>query len=142
MCGNSQSDSIASTGTRNQLSGPSVAQLPHRAQESTVVSVMVSTMMCRRVTLHEPHNGDYRSPMRIAPRRNSIPPAKALTGKHLLAYLPRPPPESTRFTPYPKKVPIAESISFICVLGYCSVGCVDTGYCFQHKYVVDHVCNV
>eukprot|EP00063_Salmo_salar_P017984 XP_013992819.1 PREDICTED: G protein-activated inward rectifier potassium channel 4-like isoform X2 [Salmo salar] len=65
---------------------------------------MVSTMMCRRVTLHEPHNGDYRSPMRIAPRRNSIPPAKALTGKHLLAYLPRPPPESTRFTPYPKKV--------------------------------------
>ncbi|XP_029556052.1 G protein-activated inward rectifier potassium channel 3-like [Salmo trutta] len=61
---------------------------------------MAFTMMCSRVTLHEPHNGDYRSPTRIDPRRNSIPPAQTLTAKHL----PRPPPESTRFTPYPKRV--------------------------------------
>uniref|UniRef100_A0AAY5K0T3 Uncharacterized protein n=1 Tax=Esox lucius TaxID=8010 RepID=A0AAY5K0T3_ESOLU len=38
--------------------------------------MMVSTRMCSRVTLHESHNGDYRSPTRIDPRRNSIPPQR------------------------------------------------------------------
>ncbi|KAG9351496.1 hypothetical protein JZ751_022746 [Albula glossodonta] len=41
-------------------------------------------------------NGQCGSPVRRDPRRNTIPPAQTLSAKHLLAYLPRPPPESTR----------------------------------------------
>ncbi|XP_062393499.1 G protein-activated inward rectifier potassium channel 3-like [Sardina pilchardus] len=46
----------------------------------------------------------HGSPTRLDARRNSIPPAQALTAKHLLAYLPRPTPGKTRYTPYSKKV--------------------------------------
>ncbi|KAF7641609.1 hypothetical protein LDENG_00276320, partial [Lucifuga dentata] len=40
------------------------------------------------------------SRLRIQPRRNSIPPTQTLTAKHLLAYLPRPQPDSLRYSPY------------------------------------------
>ncbi|XP_062995070.1 G protein-activated inward rectifier potassium channel 4-like [Elgaria multicarinata webbii] len=36
-------------------------------------------------------------------RRNSIPPAKTPTAKHMLAYLPRPPTESGRYGTFPQK---------------------------------------
>ncbi|KAJ7996961.1 hypothetical protein DPEC_G00223960 [Dallia pectoralis] len=72
-------------------------------------------MMCSRGTLHDTHNGDYRSPTRIEPRRNSIPPVQTLTAKHLLAYLPRPAQESTPFTPNPKKV-VAEDNAAVTTL--------------------------
>ncbi|XP_067085097.1 G protein-activated inward rectifier potassium channel 3-like [Osmerus mordax] len=65
---------------------------------------MVSVTMSSREALLEEQDGDNRSLQRIDARRNSIPPAQTLTAKHLLAYLPRPPPDSTRYTPYPKKV--------------------------------------
>ncbi|KAL0994513.1 hypothetical protein UPYG_G00123230 [Umbra pygmaea] len=66
---------------------------------------MVSPMMCSRVTLHESNNRNNRSPNRIDPRRNSIPPTQTLTAKHLLAYLPRA-PESTHFPPHQNKVAV------------------------------------
>ncbi|KAI4877923.1 hypothetical protein NFI96_017416 [Prochilodus magdalenae] len=62
---------------------------------------MVSTVTCNKMALQE-CNGVKVSPIRLDRRRNSIPPAQFLTAKHLLAYLPRPAPESTRYSPYPK----------------------------------------
>lgn len=37
-------------------------------------------------------------------RRNSIPPAKTPTAKHILAYLPRPPTETGSYGTFPQKV--------------------------------------
>lgn len=37
-------------------------------------------------------------------RRNSIPPAQAPTARHMLAYLPRPPTDSSRYGTFPQKV--------------------------------------
>ncbi len=66
---------------------------------------MISTVMCSRESLQNVQcNSHIRSPVRIEPRRNTIPPTQALTAKHLLAYLPRPQPESVRYTPYTYKV--------------------------------------
>ncbi|XP_066501251.1 G protein-activated inward rectifier potassium channel 3-like isoform X2 [Hoplias malabaricus] len=62
---------------------------------------MVSTVTCSKMALKE-CNGVKDHPMRLDHRRNSIPPAQFLTAKHLLAYLPRPTPESTHYSPYPK----------------------------------------
>lgn len=68
---------------------------PWRAVDILKTSVMISTVMCRRETLHNTQvHSHIRSPVRIEPRRNSIPPTQAVTAKHLLAYLPRPQPES------------------------------------------------
>lgn len=62
-------------------------------------SVMISTVMCSREMLRNTQcNSHIPSPVRIEPRRNSIPPTQTLTAKHLLAYLPRPQPESSRHT--------------------------------------------
>ncbi|XP_034463253.1 G protein-activated inward rectifier potassium channel 3-like [Hippoglossus hippoglossus] len=55
---------------------------------------MSSDGMCNRETLQD---------VRIEPRRNSIPPTQTLAAKHLLAYLPRPQPESIRYSPYTYK---------------------------------------
>ncbi|XP_061105374.1 G protein-activated inward rectifier potassium channel 4-like [Conger conger] len=63
---------------------------------------MNSTAICSRVVLHK-INGQCRSAIRCDPRRNSIPPVQTLITKHLLAYLPRPPPDSPRYTPIPRK---------------------------------------
>ncbi|XP_054482188.1 G protein-activated inward rectifier potassium channel 3-like [Anoplopoma fimbria] len=61
---------------------------------------MLPTVMCSRETLQNVQCISHsRSPVRIEPRRNSIPPAQTLTAKHLLAYLPRPQAESIRHTP-------------------------------------------
>ncbi len=61
--------------------------------------------MCSRETLQNVQSGTHiRSPVRTEPRRNSIPPTQTLTAKHLLAYLPRPQPQSVRYTPYTCKV--------------------------------------
>ncbi|KAJ8347530.1 hypothetical protein SKAU_G00261190 [Synaphobranchus kaupii] len=49
---------------------------------------MNTTAICSRVVLA---------------RRNSIPPVQILAAKHLLAYLPRPSPDSARYTPNPRK---------------------------------------
>ncbi|XP_070839298.1 G protein-activated inward rectifier potassium channel 3-like [Chaetodon trifascialis] len=58
---------------------------------------MISTVMCSRETLQNAQcNSHIRSPVRVEPRRNSIPPTQTLTAKHLLAYLPRTQPESIR----------------------------------------------
>ncbi|KAJ8275924.1 hypothetical protein COCON_G00076760 [Conger conger] len=65
---------------------------------------MNSTAICSRVVLHK-INGQCRSAIRRDPRRNSIPPVQTLITKHLLAYLPRPPPDSPRYTPIPRKPP-------------------------------------
>ncbi|KAJ8267084.1 hypothetical protein GJAV_G00138150 [Gymnothorax javanicus] len=54
---------------------------------------MNTTAICSRLVLHR-INGQCRGHVRRDPRRNSIPPAQTLFAKHLLAYLPRPPPES------------------------------------------------
>ncbi|KAM4619758.1 LOW QUALITY PROTEIN: G protein-activated inward rectifier potassium channel 3-like [Polymixia lowei] len=65
---------------------------------------MISSMMCSRVILQDAqYNSHNRSPPRVDPRRNSIPPTQTLTAKHLLAYLPRPPPDSVRYAPYTNK---------------------------------------
>uniref|UniRef100_A0A3B1KLT6 G protein-activated inward rectifier potassium channel 3 n=1 Tax=Astyanax mexicanus TaxID=7994 RepID=A0A3B1KLT6_ASTMX len=56
---------------------------------------------CSNMSLQE-CNGVKVRPMKLDHRRNSIPPAQFLTAKHLLAYIPRPAPESTRYSPYPK----------------------------------------
>ncbi|XP_042287420.1 G protein-activated inward rectifier potassium channel 3-like [Thunnus maccoyii] len=65
---------------------------------------MISTVMCSRETLLNIQcSSPNRSSVRIEPRRNSIPPTQTLTAKHLLAYLPRPQPESIRYTPYSYK---------------------------------------
>lgn len=37
-------------------------------------------------------------------RRNSIPPAQAPTARHMLAYLPRPPTDTSRYGTFPQKV--------------------------------------
>ncbi|KAM3601209.1 uncharacterized protein V6R79_009262 [Siganus canaliculatus] len=61
---------------------------------------MISTVMCSRET--PPNDRCHtRSLVRTEPRRNSIPPTQTLTAKHLLAYLPRPQPESN---PYSSRV--------------------------------------
>ncbi|XP_068456272.1 G protein-activated inward rectifier potassium channel 3-like [Clinocottus analis] len=61
---------------------------------------MISTMMCSRETLQNFQcNSHIRSPVRIEPRRNSIPPTQTLTAKHLMAYMPRPLSESIHYTP-------------------------------------------
>lgn len=57
---------------------------------------MLSTVICSRETLQNFQSNNH---IRIEPRRNSIPPTRALTAKHLLAYLPKPPPESTQCPP-------------------------------------------
>ena len=56
---------------------------------------MISTVMCSGETLQNVQcNSRIRGPVWAEPRRNSIPPTQTLTAKHLLAYLPRPQPES------------------------------------------------
>ncbi|KAI3373921.1 hypothetical protein L3Q82_022490 [Scortum barcoo] len=57
---------------------------------------MISTVMCTRETIQ---NVECNSHIRIEPRRNTIPPTQTLTAKYLLAYLPRPQPESVHYTP-------------------------------------------
>lgn len=37
-------------------------------------------------------------------RRNSIPPTQAPTARHMLAYLPRPPTDTSRYGTFPQKV--------------------------------------
>ncbi|XP_035522673.1 G protein-activated inward rectifier potassium channel 3-like [Morone saxatilis] len=73
---------------------------------------MISTVMCSRETLQNAEcKSHIRSPIRIEPRRNSIPPTQTLTAKHLLAYLPRPQPESIRYTPYTCKVTAKSTVA-------------------------------
>ncbi|XP_070700193.1 G protein-activated inward rectifier potassium channel 3-like [Pempheris klunzingeri] len=69
---------------------------------------MISTVMCSRETLQ---SGQCSSHIRVEPRRNSIPPTQTLTAKHLLAYLPRPQPESIRYTPYTYKVTAKSTVA-------------------------------
>lgn len=61
---------------------------------------------------------------RLAPeeprgRSNSIPPAQTPTAKHLLAYLPRPPTDTSRYGTFPQKVWLAPGLSGILQTGCC-----------------------
>ncbi|XP_030638856.1 G protein-activated inward rectifier potassium channel 3-like [Chanos chanos] len=62
---------------------------------------MATTVTCRGEILKVLHR-EAGGPVRVNPRRKSVPPAQTLRAKHLLAYLPRPPPESTLHTPWKK----------------------------------------
>ncbi|KAI4814468.1 hypothetical protein KUCAC02_003661 [Chaenocephalus aceratus] len=73
---------------------------------------MLSTVMCSRETLPSfEFNSRRRSPVRIEPRRNTIPATQTLTAKHLLAYLPRPQSETIRYTPYSHKDTAKSSVA-------------------------------
>ncbi|XP_074528490.1 G protein-activated inward rectifier potassium channel 4-like [Halichoeres trimaculatus] len=73
---------------------------------------MISTATCTRETLQSVQcNNHIRSPIRIEPRRNSIPQTQALTAKHLQTHLPRPQTEAVRFTPYTTKVAAKSTIT-------------------------------
>ncbi|XP_029303761.1 G protein-activated inward rectifier potassium channel 3-like [Cottoperca gobio] len=73
---------------------------------------MISTVICSRETPRDVQcNSHVRSPVRLEPRRNSIPPTQTLIAKHLLAYLPRPQSESLRYTPYTHKATAKSSVS-------------------------------
>ncbi|KAF3840664.1 hypothetical protein F7725_006526 [Dissostichus mawsoni] len=75
-------------------------------------SAMLSTVMCSRETLPSfEFNSRRRSPVRIEPRRNTIPATQTLTAKHLLAYLPRPQSETIRYTPYSHKDTAKSSVA-------------------------------
>ncbi|XP_065818959.1 G protein-activated inward rectifier potassium channel 3-like [Labrus bergylta] len=75
---------------------------------------MISTVMCTREMLQNVQcNNHIRSPIRIEPRRNSIPQTQAVTAKHLVANLPRPQTEALRFTPYTYKAAAKSTITSI-----------------------------
>ncbi|XP_034540011.1 G protein-activated inward rectifier potassium channel 3-like [Notolabrus celidotus] len=75
---------------------------------------MISTVMCTRETLQNVQCNDHiRSPVRIEPRRNSIPQTQSLTAKHLQAHLPRPQTESVRFSPYTYKAAAKSTVTSI-----------------------------
>ncbi|CAJ1063410.1 G protein-activated inward rectifier potassium channel 3-like [Xyrichtys novacula] len=60
--------------------------------------------MCTRETLQTAQcNNHIRSPVRVEPRRNSIPQTQSVSAKHQQAHLPRPQTESVQFTSYTNK---------------------------------------
>lgn len=89
---------------------------PWRVIDILKTSVMISTVMCSRETLQNTQvHSHSRSPVRIEPRRNSIPPTQAVTAIHLLAYLPRPQTESR---PNTHKVQLVICCLCLSVLSY------------------------
>lgn len=51
--------------------------------------------------------GGWLAPEEPRGRSNSIPPAQTPTAKHMLAYLPRPPTDTSRYGTFPQKVWLA-----------------------------------